>query len=580
MNVANTSKGLHGLENQGATCYLNSVLQVLFMTEEIHKTLVEKEWKSNSKHINQSLKEMFVKMEEGVCGTEGITDHMGIGNVWKQQDAGEYLERILNKMSCDLSQPFCGEMTEKIECFDKHCIIEEPSKFWTLPVYLSDCSSVTEGLQKMFQYKNRIIDDVYCNDCQKKTTAKTRCEMTKLPQILVLLVKKSDTDQETRSFFKCDPKVQLSERSETSQVKTYTFCGVVDHSGGLWGGHYTTTLMSEDNTWYKFNDQTVNKVEAPYEKMSSTSYLLIYREIYRCNQSSNNTIYSRDDNINGCSTERNNEEQREDASLSHEEMGTDKRVNCLTNTDNSQYGHQATESGLVLIYKDPYNLPGNSGSEELALNSQTTSTRTHAWDVRPYTEESYLLTDSDFPICPRTAYPDIVIRVSDSKVNVVSYVFCLSPKLVIDAMEATRSSHNATWRSGSESLCTFGSDVEMSLFHQRIVLALPRSNCHHPHGLCGEFLTFRDICTFVCTFCYNIHRLNTTVRKDFFGLNQRTIAYNSNYVSNNEARGTLVICCKQKKESNSMKSMPFEIIRNIYSQKFICKERNYFILFL
>lgn len=36
---------------------------------------------------------------------------------------------------------------------------------------------------------------------------------------------------------------------------------MVDHVGCLEGGHYTATILSnEDNTWYEFNDQHVNKV--------------------------------------------------------------------------------------------------------------------------------------------------------------------------------------------------------------------------------------------------------------------------------------------------------------------------------
>ena len=37
--------------------------------------------------------------------------------------------------------------------------------------------------------------------------------------------------------------------------------GMVDHIGSLQGGHYTATILSnEDTTWYNFNDEHVNKV--------------------------------------------------------------------------------------------------------------------------------------------------------------------------------------------------------------------------------------------------------------------------------------------------------------------------------
>ncbi|KAM8747901.1 uncharacterized protein AB9X84_015767 isoform 1-T1 [Acanthopagrus schlegelii] len=57
---------------------------------------------------------------------------------------------------------------------------------------------------------------------------------------------------------------------------------MVDHMGSLRGGHYTATVLSEDNTWYKFDNTRVSKVkEQPFAETgpykSRTVYLLTYR---------------------------------------------------------------------------------------------------------------------------------------------------------------------------------------------------------------------------------------------------------------------------------------------------------------
>ncbi|KAE8279232.1 hypothetical protein D5F01_LYC22818 [Larimichthys crocea] len=107
---------------------------------------------------------------------------------------------------------------------------------------------------------------VYCVECNEKTDAASGCEMEKSPQILVLLLKRFDFDYNTMS-----------------DNKRYKLYGVVNHMGSLRGGHYTATILSnEDKTWYEFNDAHVNKVEdQPFAKTgiynSSTAYLLVYR---------------------------------------------------------------------------------------------------------------------------------------------------------------------------------------------------------------------------------------------------------------------------------------------------------------
>lgn len=51
-------------------------------------------------------------------------------------------------------------------------------------------------------------------------------------------------------------------RSNSSlQNKKYKLYGMVNHVGSLRGGHYTATILSnEDKTWYEFSDTRVNKV--------------------------------------------------------------------------------------------------------------------------------------------------------------------------------------------------------------------------------------------------------------------------------------------------------------------------------
>ncbi|KAM8747847.1 uncharacterized protein AB9X84_015731 isoform 1-T1 [Acanthopagrus schlegelii] len=271
----------HGLINQGATCYLNSVLQVLSMTTEFHNRLDPRTI------TDHRLRKIFDDLKKKTCRTENITTAFRIENVYEQRDAAECLDTILHNVSQQAAEVFKGKMTHITKCSEGHIINEETNPFWTLPLSLTDTPDTTYSVQnsfeRIFHAKTYSGDNmVYCNECKKKTEATSESEMVKAPQILILLLKRFDFDYSTRSHVKSDCCVDVSSELQLKN-KTFKLYGMVDHTGGLQGGHYTATVLSnEDNTWYDFNDEHVNKVkEQPFAETgpynSATVYLLMYR---------------------------------------------------------------------------------------------------------------------------------------------------------------------------------------------------------------------------------------------------------------------------------------------------------------
>ncbi|XP_056299098.1 uncharacterized protein si:ch211-212k18.13 [Pseudoliparis swirei] len=236
----------YGLYNQGATCYLNSVLQVLSMTTEIHDRL-----EPRAQITDQALKKIFKKLKETTCKTENITQSLGIEDVLQQCDAAECLELILNKISPRASEAFQGHLTYTTRCSSGHIIIEETNPFWTLPLSLKDSHD---------------------------TTFSVGCDMVAFPQILTLLLKRFDSINMTQTNRTVDVP-----RALEIEERTYDLYGMVNHMGSLRGGHYTAVILSSvDHTWYEFDDTRVNKVEEqPFAETgiysSRTAYLLVYR---------------------------------------------------------------------------------------------------------------------------------------------------------------------------------------------------------------------------------------------------------------------------------------------------------------
>ncbi|XP_068584238.1 ubiquitin carboxyl-terminal hydrolase 7-like [Cebidichthys violaceus] len=272
-----TQRRHYGLYNQGATCYLNSVLQVLSMTTEIHHRL------DPTKQTDLHLRKIFEDLKKKTCGTKTITAAFRIQNVYKQRDAAEILEMILREISPEASEGFKGKLTDTTKCSRGHTIIEESDPFWTLPLSLNDTRdssySVERGFERIFQPKS--LNGVYCNDCEETTEATSGHKMV-CPQILILLLKRFHFDNNTGRHFKSNRRVNVPRTLKTKD-KRYELYAVVNHSGSLRGGHYTATILSkEDRTWYEFDDAHVYKVKEQLfaetrTYKSSTAYLLVYR---------------------------------------------------------------------------------------------------------------------------------------------------------------------------------------------------------------------------------------------------------------------------------------------------------------
>nr|XP_040038928.1 ubiquitin carboxyl-terminal hydrolase 47-like isoform X2 [Gasterosteus aculeatus aculeatus] len=272
--VQGTRSVHYGLYNQGATCYLNSVLQVLSMTTEIHDRL-----ESGSKTTDDELKTLFKYLKEATGRTEDITESLEVENVHLQGDAADCLVRILRKISPRASEVFKGERTDAIKCCKGHTINEDIDPFWYLSLSLEDTSdpstahSVEKGFERIFRSRVLDGDAVYCNVCGEETKATCESEMVSYPQILSLLIKRFILDNNTKSHFKSNRCVDVPRKLQRNHMK-YEVYAVVNHTGSVSGGHYTASVLShEDGAWYEFDDANVYKIEEqPFAESETFRY--------------------------------------------------------------------------------------------------------------------------------------------------------------------------------------------------------------------------------------------------------------------------------------------------------------------
>ena len=58
----------------------------------------------------------------------------------------------------------------------------------------------------------------------------------------------------------------------------YDLYGICNHSGGVFGGHYTASIKNANDKWYNFNDATVTHISDESKLVSPQAYCFFYRK--------------------------------------------------------------------------------------------------------------------------------------------------------------------------------------------------------------------------------------------------------------------------------------------------------------
>ncbi|XP_039466260.1 probable ubiquitin carboxyl-terminal hydrolase creB isoform X3 [Oreochromis aureus] len=280
----------HGLINQGATDCLNSVLQVLFMTEDFREAVTRYSGGNpHSEFLDHHLKVLFDDLQNHTAYSYKITQKLGIDNVYEQRDAAECLERVLRMTSPDASQIFHGQLANKTICSKGHIQTDRDAPFWLLPLSLVDsCSedySVVYGAEEFFKPLDFCGENqLYCEQCDDKADATMRDVIKHHPNVLCLLLKRFEFNYNYMSYIKINCSVEVPETLEIPESQTYELYAFVDHFGDLRGGHYTSTIKIQEehrDKWYQFDGTRVTELDfQPFQldntERSQTAYLLFY----------------------------------------------------------------------------------------------------------------------------------------------------------------------------------------------------------------------------------------------------------------------------------------------------------------
>lgn len=193
--------GYVGLTNLGATCYMASCIQHLYMMPQARASVLRVPPNKAQKHAPTllELQRMFAYLLESerkaynprsFCRVYQM-DHQPL-NTGEQKDMAEFFIDLVSKleeMTPDLKdlvkRLFCGTLSNNVVSLDCDHVSRTAEEFYTVRCQVADMRNLQESLDEVTVKDTLEGDNMYtCSQCGKKVRAEKRACFKKLPQIL------------------------------------------------------------------------------------------------------------------------------------------------------------------------------------------------------------------------------------------------------------------------------------------------------------------------------------------------------------------------------------------------------------
>ncbi|OWZ19038.1 Ubiquitin-specific protease [Phytophthora megakarya] len=318
-----SSKSNHhaGLVNPGCICYMNSLVQQLFMMPQFcggllaldcSKIPVDRSssaWKEEIEQLQKLFASLAYTNYRSSDPTAFAHSHKDMdGNstdVHIQMDADEFFSLLLDRLEmfirsktkpeptgenskCDnvddfMARSFGGVLVNQI-LTQQGNLSEREEKFFALSLEVSKKRHLAESLELYVQGERLEGENAYfCERAQRKVSATKRVCIKKLPQTLVCHLKRFEFDYDTMEKMKINDFLEFpmeidmfpytsealaaaNNAGKTDKSILYDLVGVVVHSGTSDTGHYYSFIKDrhepQNQRWLEFNDEIVRDFDA------------------------------------------------------------------------------------------------------------------------------------------------------------------------------------------------------------------------------------------------------------------------------------------------------------------------------
>ena len=328
MNIKRKRFGKYtGLKNLAATCYLNSVMQLLFMIPEFRfliLSLTDGKDKERGEYLDDDnmfhqLQKLFTNLllsADGYCIPKefflSLKDPNGkfYSNMNEQRDSQEFylyicekLESILESITPQqylIQNFFCGKMCYISECQKCKNITNRHEEYKCLSLEVDQYKSLEESLNKYISSEK--IKDFTCENCDMKVTINRKCLISQLPNYLVIHLKRLVKNEANNKSIKINSRFEFpinlnmkkyffsdnkNEILNNDIHYEYKLKGINAHLGNADSGHFISVIKEEKEKWYEFDDTNIREFDINNldnelfggEGKFKTAYLLFYEKV-------------------------------------------------------------------------------------------------------------------------------------------------------------------------------------------------------------------------------------------------------------------------------------------------------------
>lgn len=308
--VANekSQAGYVGIKNLGCTCYMNSLLQQIFMITSFRNGILAAKAEPHDENMLYKLQYLFSSLlfsdkqyinPKMFTGTIKDFDGNPI-NVNEQMDVDEFFNYFMDKLEGYLKDSPYQNMIKMhfgglqvTELIGKDCIhrSERYEPFLTVSVEVKNKKSLQESLDSFVAGEILEGENAYqCDHCEAKVRAIRRVCIKHLPNYLIIALRRFEFDFDSMVRVKlndfCEFPLEINmepytqeglERHEKEKEKAigkdvnvptkkfsddyynYKLRGIVIHAGTADSGHYYSYIQDSFKKWFEFNDVWVEE---------------------------------------------------------------------------------------------------------------------------------------------------------------------------------------------------------------------------------------------------------------------------------------------------------------------------------
>ncbi|KAK8888299.1 hypothetical protein M9Y10_039365 [Tritrichomonas musculus] len=279
-----TTTGYVGLINKSATCYMNSVLQLLFHIPAFRRLIYSIPYAADIK-IPHALQRLFclLQLSPASVSTQELIESFG----WTQResfvehDIQEFIRVLLSNLeeklkNTDLdgkvAEIFRGTMTHYIKCLNVDYQSNNQEDFYDVSVTVRGFKTLQDSLLSSVADERLDGDNQYNTEEFGKQDAVMGYKISKLPPVLHFHLTRFEYSPtsitglaKVKDSFEFPPQLDMAPYvSETCEGDTkYELYSVLVHLGDSNGGHYISYCRpTTEQRWFRFNDEYIEEVDS------------------------------------------------------------------------------------------------------------------------------------------------------------------------------------------------------------------------------------------------------------------------------------------------------------------------------